>query len=74
MLPPPPPPPRGGQRAVLLDQLGDPGPGHAQPEADLGVGQALARPEAGLPQPGGAEDRRAAHLVDQAPGAVLAVA
>jgi hypothetical protein len=51
-----------------------PGPGHAQPEADLGVGQALARLQAGLPQPGGAEDRRAAHLVDQAPGAVLAVA
>src|SRR5208282_6761234 len=49
---------RGGQRAVLLDQLGDPGPGHAQPEADLGVGQALARLQAGLPQPGGAEDRR----------------
>ena len=65
---------RGGQRAVLLDQLGDPGPGHAQPEADLGVGQALARLQAGLPQPGGAEDRRAAHLVNQAPGAVLAVA
>src|ERR1019366_8267130 len=25
----------GGQRAVLPDQLGDPGPGHAQPGADL---------------------------------------
>ena len=64
----------GEQHAVLLDQLGDPGPGHAQLAADLGVGQALSCPGAGLPQPGGAEDRRAAHLVDQAPGAVLAVA
>ena len=64
----------GGQRAVLLDQLGDPGPGHAQLAADLGVGQALARLQAGLPQPGGAEDRRAAHLVHQPPGAVRAVA
>src|ERR1019366_5737902 len=48
----------GWQRAVLLDQLGDPGPGPAQPEADLGVGEALPCPPAGLPQPGGAEDRR----------------
>src|SRR5208337_3011861 len=64
----------GRQRTVLLEQLGDPGPGHAQPAADLGVGEALPGPGAGLPEPGGAEDRRAAHLVDQAPGAVLAVA
>ena len=49
-------------------------PGHAQLAADLGVGQALARLQAGLPQPGGAEDRRAADLVHQPPGAVRAVA
>ena len=66
-------------RAFPMRSLGgsgvwDPGPGHAQLAADLGVGQALSCPGAGLPQPGGAEDRRAAHLVDQAPGAVLAVA
>jgi hypothetical protein len=65
---------RGGQHAVLLDQLGDPGPGHAQLAADLGVGQALSCPGAGLPQLGRAEQRRAAHLAGQAPGAVLAVA
>src|ERR1019366_5012355 len=41
----------GGQRAVLLDQLGDPGAGYAQPDADLSVGEALSGPQAGLPQP-----------------------
>src|ERR1019366_1397097 len=64
----------GGQRAMLLDQLGDPGAGNAQLAADLGVGEALPSPQAGLPQPGGTEDRGAAHLVDQSPGAVLTVA
>lgn len=49
----------GGQHAVLLEQLGDPGPGYAQLAADLGVGQALPGPGAGLPQPGRAEQRRA---------------
>src|ERR1019366_9228478 len=52
----------GGQRAVLLDQLVDPGPGHAQPEADLGVCEALSCPLAGLPQPGGAAQRRGGPL------------
>src|ERR1019366_3614181 len=57
----------GGQRAVLPDQLGDPGPGHAQPGADLGVGEALPGPLAGLPQPGGAEDRRGGPSVGPGP-------
>src|ERR1019366_1818640 len=59
---------------LISSEIRDRGTAPAQPVPDLGVGEALPCPLAGLPQPGGTEDRRAAHLAGQSARAVLAVA